>query len=172
MSAIMASRKKAAERKARRKAKAARIGTKAHAAQSLKAAIRKLTPELHRAIRERDGAVCFSCGKVPLSGRDWNAGHLFAVGAFPSVRFHPRNIHSQCVGCNMGKSGNHAAYSARFVMRYGPDAFERLYRAARRPQQWTAQQLQTLREALARGLEDYERAYAFFAPEWTEEQAA
>lgn len=162
--------RKAAERKARRKAKAKRIGSKAHAKAELNAMVKKLQAELNRAIRSRDGAKCFSCGAAPLDPSNWNAGHLFAVKPYPSVRFHPMNIHSQCVSCNHGKSGNHAAYSARFVERYGGATFRDLYVLARTVRQWRADELQQLRECLP-SMHAYALKYAELHP-FVEEVAA
>lgn len=151
MTAIMAAKKKAQARKDRRRAKAARIGnkpTKKALAQSLNKAIKALTIDLHRAIRANDGPVCISCGKAPLDASNWNAGHLFAVGSYPGLRFHPMNIASQCVGCNKYKSGNHAAYAAAFCRRHGADAFQALDDIKGEPMQWRADELIQLREAL------------------------
>lgn len=172
MSAIMAAKRKAADRKARRKAKAARIaeqqsGRTSDGAQlwvvtkpvSLNALLSKLQRELNAAIRLRDGAVCVSCPKVQLSASDWNAGHLFGVGPFPALRFHPLNLASQCVGCNHHRKGNHAAYSAAFIRRHGLATFQALDAIKSEPRQWRVPDLLELRSALAKGLDAYTARY-------------
>jgi len=139
-----------AKKAARRKAKAKRIGapTKAMLRKSLQKAIKALTIDLHRAIRANDGPICISCGQQIDNPRNWNAGHLFAVGPYPGIRFHPMNIASQCVGCNNWKGGNHAAYAAQFIRRHGFAAFMALDERKGDPMQWRAEELIQLREAL------------------------
>ena len=177
-------RAKAAAKKAKRKAKAERIAAKrtftTAAGESLtlpprwtlKTLKAKLQAELNAAIRERDGRVCISSGKAPLHDAEWQAGHLFAVGPFPSVRFHPLNIHSQSSRDNCHLGGNHAAYSAAFIARYGLATFEALAEVARTPRQWTVGELYELLTILRReGLGGYQQRY-FDLTAWTVERSA
>lgn len=171
----------AADRKARRKDKAKRIAKQARliAKQSgytsdgktlmvvvkpvkIKALKDKLKTELHAAIRDRDGNVCISCGRgglVLAKHGTWHAGHLFGVGPFPALQFHPLNIHSQGACCNTFKHGNHAAYSAAFIRRHGLETFQALDAIKSEPRQWRIPDLLDLRAALARGLDSYSARY-------------
>lgn len=135
---------------------------------SIKAEKEKLRTLLHRAIRERDGNTCISCGRsglVAALGGTWQAGHLFAVGSHPSVQFHPWNIASQCSQCNSsvpmrgGRGGNHAAYSAEFIRRRGLETFLALDAASKQSTQLRVHDLIELRAALSGGLEQYQRVY-------------
>lgn len=165
-------RLKAAAKKAKREAKRARIDAKRHIETSdgrtvvipprwtLKTLKNKLRTELHAAIRARDGAVCISSGKANLAPAEWNAGHLFAVGPYPGVQFHPLNIHSQSVYDNKYLRGNPAAYSAAFIRRYGLATFEALAQEAQKRRAWRAADLLDLLETLrAGGIEAYSVRY-------------
>lgn len=170
-------RKLRRKEKAKRLAKARQIVTEAGEALTLpvrwtlKTVKAKLQAELNAAVRERDGAVCISSGKI-LDKSEWGAGHLFAVGPFPSVRFHPLNIHSQASYDNCYLNGNHAAYSAAHIRKYGLATFEALAAEARRPRQWTAAELYELLTILRRdGLRAYTERY-FAMTNWTVERAA
>lgn len=168
LSPMAAKRAKSAAKKAKRLAKALRlqaarqITTEAGEALvipprwTLKTLKGKLKAALHAEIRRRDGAVCISCG----SNAGNQAGHLFAVGPFPSMQFHPLNISVQDAACNLFKRGNHAAYSAAFVRRYGVETFLALSAAASQPRQWTAGELFELLTILRRdGLAGYTARY-------------
>lgn len=151
--------KRSKARKAARRAKAKMIGTKRLGIAKIRALIAGIQRELNAAVRLRDGAACISCLKAPLSRSDWNAGHLFGVGPFPALRFHPLNISSQCAGCNLWRSGNHAAYSAAFIRRHGLATFEALDAIKSEPRQWRVPDLLELRSALAQGLDAYTARY-------------
>ena len=142
----------------------------------------KLREELHAAIRERDGAVCISCGKtglvVAFGGGTWQAGHLFAVGPYRALRFHPLNIASQCSQCNSGaprrggRMGNHAAYAAAVIRRYGLATFAALDAIKGLPQKWTRGGLIDLLDCLRRGGIDRYTARYFELTGWTVEEKA
>ena len=163
MSALMASRRKAADRKARRKAKRIRIAQDSTGTAvavppraTLSSVRNALQRELNAAIRLRDGRLCISCGS--LEGNQ--AGHLFAVGPFSGLRFHPLNEATQCAGCNKWRGGNHAAYAAAFIRRYGLATFEALDAIKGEPRQWRIGDLLTLRSALrSGGLAEYQCHY-------------
>ena len=177
-------RAKAAAKKAKRKAKAERIARALVCTTSdghpvkLRSGIRhhkleaKLQAELNRAIRARDyGKPCITCNR-PVSEANANAGHCFPVGSHPSVRFHPLNIHSQSSRDNCHLGGNHAAYSAAFIARYGLATFEALAEVARTPRQWTVGELYELLTILRReGLGGYQQRY-FDLTGWPVERTA
>jgi hypothetical protein len=179
-----ATRAKTAARKARRLEKARRIAAKRTFVTAsgealtlpprwtLKTLKAKLQDELNAAIRERDGRVCISSGKAPLHDGEWQAGHLFSVGAFPGLRFHPLNIHSQSSRDNCHLGGNHAAYSAAVIRRYGLATFEALAEEAPRRRSFTPAELLELLTVLRReGLAGYTVRY-FAMTGWTVREKA
>ncbi|RYF63415.1 MAG: hypothetical protein EOO22_26045, partial [Comamonadaceae bacterium] len=69
-------------------------------------------------VRLRDaGLACVSCGK-PWS-TDFQAGHYRSRGAAKHLALDPRNIHGQCVQCNLHKHSNAVEYRIRLVERVG-----------------------------------------------------
>lgn len=121
---------------------------------------RKLWAAFSRYVKERDGAVCFSCGRAGLSGTNWHAGHMFAAGASSLLRYEPKNVHSQCYHCNINLGGNGAAYAQAFIAVYGMDEFMRLSNLSRKMKAWKPYEITELIEALQRGGADYEALYA------------
>jgi Bacteriophage Lambda NinG protein len=62
------------------------------------------------------GQRCISSGQ--LAKRE-NGGHLWSVGAYPSLRFNLHNIHLQSYEQNVEKSGNPLGYRIGIKERYG-----------------------------------------------------
>ncbi len=89
---------------------------------------RKIKLWFNFAIRMRDTRVdgdgnrwgrCISCGKLkPFE--HIQAGH-FIPEPHQATRFHEKNVHGQCDGCNKWKSGNVAEYRKAIVKLYGED---------------------------------------------------
>ena len=80
----------------------------------------------NRYIVARDGKICISCGTTD-SSRRYSAGHYKTAGAFPELRFHPDNIHSQCWwDCNKNRSGNIVEYRPRLLLKIGVRRLEYL----------------------------------------------
>lgn len=80
--------------------------------------IAKARLRFNKFIRERDkGLPCISCGKPEFD----HAGHYYAAGSIPSLRFDEDNIHGQCAGCNTFRHGNLIEYRKGLVERYGED---------------------------------------------------
>jgi hypothetical protein len=74
----------------------------------------------HQYIHLRDaGRPCISCGAA-LTGRA-DAGHYISAGSCTALRFDERNIHLQCVRCNMFLSGNLRAYREGLIQKIGLD---------------------------------------------------
>lgn len=88
---------------------------------------KKLWQVFSRYIRERDGHICFTCGKTTADKRYMQAGHMIprAAGGL-SLYFHERNVHCQCYHCNINLGGNGAVYAHKFIERYGQPAFDEL----------------------------------------------
>ena len=72
----------------------------------------------HRWIVKRDKGICYTCN------REGNqAGHYW----HNKLDFDERNLHCQCVACNMWKSGNLAEYGNRLLSENGKDWMDKLY---------------------------------------------
>ena len=76
-------------------------------------------------IRLRDNnQPCISCSRLLVDKFD--AGHCFAVGSYPNLRFNEDNVHGQCVFCNRHNHGNHAEYLINLPSRIGEEKFKNL----------------------------------------------
>lgn len=94
-------------------------------------------------IRERDAALpCISCGRHHTGAYD--AGHYRSVGAQPALRFHPANVHKQCVPCNQHKGGNVVEYRLGLIARIGAAAVE-LLEQEQPPAKYTIEQAQEIK---------------------------
>lgn len=81
--------------------------------------------EVNAYVRLRDqGKPCISCGKAwePT----FQAGHYRSRGAASHLALDPRNIHGQCVQCNLHKHSNAIEYRIRLVERCGLTLVEAL----------------------------------------------
>lgn len=115
---------------------------------NLAALKRKLWSLFAAYVKERDGNTCFSCGRGGLEGSGWHAGHLFPAGSHNVIRYDPKNVHSQCFHCNCNLGGNGAAYTARFLEKYGMPEFERLNRLSTKLKPWRAPEIEEMIAAL------------------------
>ncbi len=69
-------------------------------------------------VRARDaGEPCISCGK-PWQP-DFQAGHYRSRGAAKNLALDPRNIHGQCIQCNLHRHGNGIDFRLGLIGRYG-----------------------------------------------------
>lgn len=94
-------------------------------------------------IRARDaGLPCISCG-TPWA-RDFQAGHYRSRGAAKNLALDPRNIHGQCVQCNLHKHSNAVEYRIRLVARFGV-AFVEAIEADHTPRHLSADDLQRIK---------------------------
>ena len=89
------------------------------------------------------GLPCISCGRPDEGGRKRNAGHYKSRGANSALRFDLRNIHQQCVVCNLYQSGNVAGYTEGLRARYGQAMIDYL-ESAPRLKAWTAEELKQI----------------------------
>ena len=67
---------------------------------------------------------CITCGKHGLIA-EFHAGH-FIHGNTKKTYFDERNVHPQCVGCNMYRSGHLAIYAIRLEELYGRGILQKL----------------------------------------------
>lgn len=78
-----------------------------------------------KAADESGNATCVTCGDVK-PWRQLQAGHYVAKAKGTSVYFEERNIHVQCLACNVFKNGNLDQYALFMVKTYGPQILEEL----------------------------------------------
>lgn len=69
------------------------------------------------------GWPCISSG---VEKYQENAGHMYSVGAFPSLRYNLLNIYNQSVGDNLYKSGNGVIYKERIKEVFGQEVSEEI----------------------------------------------
>jgi hypothetical protein len=72
-------------------------------------------------------AICCTCGK-PYKIKGMNciqAGH-FISRKYNSVRWNEKNVHAQCVACNVFLHGNYIAYYDFMVKTYGKETIDLL----------------------------------------------
>jgi len=77
---------------------------------------------------DQNGYVsCITCGSIHYwsDGHQINNGHFLPRGR-KATRFDETNCHSQCVRCNMYKSGEWDIYEQRLIELYGKEAVEEL----------------------------------------------
>lgn len=66
--------------------------------------------------------TCVSCGQVVACDKA-NGGHFVSRSCYP-LRWDKKNVHCQCVHCNLYKNGAYIEYSQWFIARYGQQTFE------------------------------------------------
>src|SRR5271169_3613728 len=82
---------------------------------------------MSRYIRLRDNFTCFTCGKVMLDNpQSAQAGHYIPQSKGNTLRFYERNVHCQCINCNMYQSGNLVQYALRLEEKYGEGILQEL----------------------------------------------
>lgn len=67
--------------------------------------------------------TCVTCG-IELPCNKTNGGHFIPRGCLP-YRWDEKNVHCQCVRCNLYKNGAYIEYSLWFSKTYGQDTFKR-----------------------------------------------
>lgn len=84
----------------------------------------KLWIEFSRFIRNRDGGICFICGRK-AEGSAYHAGHFIpkSVGGI-ALYFHEENVHGCCYHCNINLGGNLYEYG----LKLGKEKCDELYR--------------------------------------------
>lgn len=85
---------------------------------------------------------CVTCG----AWNHWtkvNAGH-FWKRQHQATRYDPRNVHVQCVRCNMYRSGAEAEHAAYILKTYGQEVFEELETRHRQIKKWKKDEIESL----------------------------
>jgi hypothetical protein len=108
-------------------------------------------------VRARDaGLPCISC-QAPWAP-SFQAGHYRSRGAAKNLALDPRNIHGQCVQCNLHRHGNGIDFRIGLIGRYGV-AFVELIEADNEPRHHDVDDLKAIRaEAIAATKQLKERA--------------
>ena len=155
--------KRAEEKKARAAAKVERAQRKQRIWElmPLRDQLRLVQRDFNEWIRARDAAEpCISCGAPPPdlsglhAGRD--AGHYRSVGAASHLRFHPDNVHAQCVHCNQFLAGNATEYRVRLLAKIGPERLAAL-ECSNTPRKWDHEQLRAIRDEAKRRMKEIAR---------------
>jgi hypothetical protein len=92
-------------------------------------------------LRDKDKG-CISCGN-PL-GAKYDAGHFWSAGGHSAVRFHPKNVHAQCVACNQHKHGNLIAYREALINKIGLESYAWLESFAHDTKKWDKEELKEI----------------------------
>ena len=66
--------------------------------------------------------TCVTCGAV-LPCNKMNGGHFIPRACYP-LRWDIKNVHCQCVRCNLYKNGAYLEYSQWFINEYGQKTFD------------------------------------------------
>ena len=155
-SAICASRKVKADKKAER------ITTRARKAaiKTIPQLTKEAQREFNRYIRLRDANQgCICCGQ-PLGagsiGGGYDAGHYRSVGSAPHLRFDERNVHAQRKRCNRYGAGRAVEYRAGLITRYGLEFVESI-EADQTPKHHTREELIAIRDEYRRKAKELER---------------
>lgn len=70
--------------------------------------------------RAKYGNTCFTCGKLNLSGSDWQTGHFIAKSICSTeLAYDLKNLRPQCAACNIWKSGNWLAFESHLIEEEG-----------------------------------------------------
>lgn len=75
--------------------------------------------------KEKNGTwvnTCVTCGAV-FSCDKMNGGHMIPRSCYP-LRWDEKNVHCQCVHCNLYKNGAYLEYSQWFIKKYGQKVFD------------------------------------------------
>jgi hypothetical protein len=84
----------------------------------------KLQPIFNKYIRLRDAHLpCISCGTFtpkyyPRKGQ-WDAGHFRTRGAAPELRYEEKNVHKECVHCNLHNTEHLLGYRRNLILKIG-----------------------------------------------------
>lgn len=93
-------------------------------------------------IRERDKYICITCGKKG-KGRFMHAGHYISR-KHNATLFNERNVHAQCMNCNMWGYGNMGVYTLKIQEKYGDGIIKELTEESKKVHQWTIKELEEI----------------------------
>jgi hypothetical protein len=96
-------------------------------------------------IRKRDDYICFTCGKDLKGSVALHAGHYISK-RHPSTMFDERNVHAQCMYCNMWDYGNMGNYTLNLIDKYGLGVIRELVDKSKIPHSFTRDELEGIIE--------------------------
>jgi hypothetical protein len=103
-------------------------------------------------VRRRDNGKCYTCS----TQKPWfemQAGHYIPGSISPPALFFDfRNVHCQCVACNLYKSGNLSVYAVRLEAQYGSGILQELDTLKKSRSKWSITDYQQLIHTLKREL--------------------
>ena len=111
-----------------------------HSKNSISVLKKKAWTVFSRYIRARDHYICITCGKNLQGSRALHAGHYISR-RFNATLFDPRNVHAQCMFCNMFKAGNIGVYTLKLQQKYGDDIIKELTKKSLEIKQFTEKEL-------------------------------
>lgn len=123
--------------------------------------------------RKKNGTwvnTCVTCGKLVACDKA-NGGHFIPRACQP-LRWDEKNVHCQCVHCNLYKNGAYIEYSQWFIDKYGQKEFDNYVEKYRNWQQGKipAYKMDELRELydfwLEKGRELEEKVGPLFPKTW------
>ena len=104
-------------------------------------------------IRKRDNWTCFTCGKRLKNSPTLHAGH-FISRRHNATLFDERNVHAQCMYCNMWDYGNMGVYVDNLIKLYGVGIIEELRKKSRESKQFTVKELEEIEQEYRGKLKD------------------
>ena len=87
---------------------------------------------------------CFTCGRMYF-WKEIQNGH-YVRREYNATRYHEKNCHPQCVGCNMFKAGNMDEYTLNLVKKYGDGILEELNALKHTIKQFTCEELEEMKK--------------------------
>lgn len=103
---------------------------------------RKLDKVFSIYIRMRDKGVCFTCG-VQKPWKQMQAGHYISRSSL-ALRFDEKNVHCQCMPCNVWKHGAMDVYALKLQAKYGDSILAELQRKKHQITKYTNADLEAL----------------------------
>lgn len=94
--------------------------------------------------------TCITCGKLVRCDKA-NGGHFISRGCLP-LRWDERNVHCQCVHCNLYRNGAYLEYSQWFIHTYGQEMFDKYVDQFK---SWQAGNVPTLKMSEIKVIYDY-----------------
>lgn len=110
--------------------------------QKRSALVKKLDRVFSLYVRKRDKGVCITCG-AKGEPKYMQAGHYVSRGHY-ATRWDERNVHCQCMRCNVFLSGNYPLYSEKMIEKYGLEIIRELNRLGQTIAKYSNQDLENL----------------------------
>ena len=98
-------------------------------------------------VRNRDAdwrgdVVCITCSRT-FPWKEVDAGHYISR-RHPSTRWHEKNVHAQCKGCNRYRGGAPDEYALALQRKYGENILQELNREKNKDKKWKIQELRNM----------------------------